>query len=324
MFQTLLSKFWKNMQLEYNKSNSESGLSLVELSISLIIITILIGIFLQATIYRNESENIKLTNKKIQEIEKAIGLYILKNKSLPCPAPIAINVNNPNFGVEFKNASGCSNTSTGIQSSSYPNMKMGAVPTKTLNLPDEMAFDPWNKFITYLVIEECTFNKSQNPTKNLSNNANCGANSTMIIRSASNSLITNQAVTALISHGKHGHGAYMQSGSRVMNSAGVDEIENAHSASGDYNNIFIQRGLSDGVGNRFDHIARYRTQSQIILFSKLIPSNDPICQYASGVGQYLAQTICGTRVSNSKCRNKVENPVADRYGIAPQIRDLCL
>src|SRR5207237_6768383 len=93
----------------------------------------------------------------------------------------------------------------------------GVIPTKSLNLPDEYAFDEWGRRITYLVdpraTKESTCYTLQNyPTNN-------GTGGVMVQTKDINGTVntTDSVMYAYISHGPDGHGAFPAQGSTVAN-----------------------------------------------------------------------------------------------------------
>lgn len=120
------------------KIKKEDGFTLVELSISLIILGILfsVGLVIITGLLRQKTE--RSTFEKMERVADAITLYAQQNFRVPCPAnPIA-----PVTGVE--QALGVNGACTGVNVS-------GIVPFADLGLSEKDAKDHFGNFLTYRV-----------------------------------------------------------------------------------------------------------------------------------------------------------------------------
>jgi len=74
---------------------------LIELSIVILVISLLMaGVFSMATGSINNSK-VALTNKKMKEIYKSMGTFLMVNKRLPCPASLARSkIDDADYGKE--------------------------------------------------------------------------------------------------------------------------------------------------------------------------------------------------------------------------------
>lgn len=70
------------------QKNNKTAYSLLELSIVILIISILISGVLTMSVGTTNNAKNKATNDKILEIYKALGNFLLTNKRLPCPASL--------------------------------------------------------------------------------------------------------------------------------------------------------------------------------------------------------------------------------------------
>jgi len=288
---------------------NRAGFTLIELSIVLLLISIAMGSLLSIAINKTETDRNKDTIAKMEAIEKAIAFYLAENGGIPCPADSSQAPNNAAFGVATRNgvnAYNCNGTSpTWYFNVGFPNLALGSVPTKTLQLPDDYAFDAWGRRFTYSMIEQCNTSNIQylvaylpsavtNPSYNAANNfslaGTCGTAGTagFTINSAAGSTIVSNAVYVLLSHGKNGHGAYPHQGAalgtgRVVSATtpGTFEINNAlYTAAGANQTgagVYYQQTenlstLSSNV-NYFDDILHYKTKYQLIKDAKVLNSN---------------------------------------------------
>lgn len=96
------------------------------------------------------------TNERIAVINKALSNYVSANGRYPCPAPITAGFDTATFGKEVNN---CGSASTGITISQGRDdlaVAAGAVPVRTLGLPDETIYDGYNHRYIYTVTQGFT------------------------------------------------------------------------------------------------------------------------------------------------------------------------
>jgi len=153
-------------------------------------------------------ERIQLTKTRIAIIKQAVDVYRENNSNLklPCPARLNISTDNITFGKEI---SPCACTS-GIKCAYDENVVIGAVPTATLNLSDEYAFDAWGNKFSYAIDIDTTVNFSN--IDNANNNIQIiGSEGDDASDDYGNDLINyaTQGIGAIIiSHGKDGAGSF--------------------------------------------------------------------------------------------------------------------
>lgn len=259
-----------------------SGFSLIELSIVLLILGLMIGGIMSAMtqeLRRTKQLDIKT---KMDAIEKAIGAFVKKNSRLPCPADGAYVVTVANFGKEGGTAgagtcgTGATYNVSGIRTADTTpptanfvlgNTAGGVVPVRTLGLPDEYAFDPWGGRFSYAVDIRLTATSafatySQiNTTGSITVNDNSG-----------NARLTN-AISVVISHGQNGHGAYQLSGTRkTAGSTNANEQINCHctaaAVAAAFSSTFVMGANtatnSSDLRTVFDDTLRYYTRASFL------------------------------------------------------------
>ena len=136
----------------------ESGFTLIELTIVVLIVGITMASFGAAFLQYLQHAREKAAIQKIEEIETALGRFLAINGRYPCPARRISPPDNSSFGVEASaNCAGGTIGGTSRASGTGGRMvRIGAVPVRTLNLPDEYATDPWAMRIIYGVTETLT------------------------------------------------------------------------------------------------------------------------------------------------------------------------
>lgn len=145
----------KNNNLSASR-RGEGGFTLIELSIVVMIVGLTMSAFGAAFLQYLQSAREKAVQQKIEGIESALGRFQAMNGRYPCPARLNAAPDTANFGVEVgANCSTASATSATPRASGTGGrmVRMGAVPVRTLNLPDDYATDPWSMRILYSVTE---------------------------------------------------------------------------------------------------------------------------------------------------------------------------
>lgn len=197
---------------------SRKGLSVAEIAIVLLIVSAVFGGAISMLPNKKEADDLNFTESRIKQVDKAIKVFFKQYGYLPCPASRQDVMSSANFGV----STNCSAVATGVSdvtTGGSTNIRIGAIPTRTLNLPDSYMFDAWDDKITYAMIKElgvssANFNTIKETTTDV-----------LIIKNASGTRVntgysaTNKNFTAylLTSHGKNRVGAY--NNSNVMGKA---------------------------------------------------------------------------------------------------------
>lgn len=196
------------------------GFSLLEMAVVLVIIAVLAagGAVIFASQFQQRQAEV--TQARMTKLQQALLDYRRTFKRLPCPADIkSYNVRDQYFGIEAANATGCNgspaatyvyNMSTGSAvtcTAAQHCVYGGMVPTKTLKLPDDDAFDGWGNRIVYAV--DSDFAKADAFVTQSDIAADVQAGTTrIIVRSEHDDPKTIAAVYVLLSAGANGHGAY--------------------------------------------------------------------------------------------------------------------
>ena len=202
----------------------QSGFTLVELAVVVVIIGIMATAGLAALNSQLASANISVTKKKQEAIKDALITYLGKNKRLPCPAI-------DNTGNESRIA-----TNTPANCTGY----FGLLPYAELGLSKSVALDGWDNFFSYAVSQQWTLTysastpvaggKSSNVSTAAFNVTDAGALPVFdrpIAANAATTLVVTAAVF-VVSHGKNVLGAFTTKGTQtVLPAAGTDEFSNA-------------------------------------------------------------------------------------------------
>lgn len=234
----------------------ESAFTLLELSIVLAIIALVVGG--SAVIWNGylKASETNVTVARMEAIEAALLGYSTVNGRIPCPSDLTLTSASGNYGVEAANAGSCYGGTPAANFKAASNATEGAVPVRTLKLPDEYLYDGWGRKFRYAVDPTYTAGGS------LPVSASCGTSpavntSAITVNDAAGGARTSTAAYALISHGANGHGAYTSSGAVVKaGSANTQEQTNCHcDANGTattYSPTYVERSTSVNSANASD------------------------------------------------------------------------
>lgn len=271
----LIQSFVTNNQADTQKTarkRTKSAFSLVEISIVLAILSVVLAGALPVITESTRTADSDDTLERFESIERALTAYSVANSgALPCPALLNSPVNSAAFGQAVAFASGSCGTPAAGQLYEASGVSMGMVPTKTLGLPDEFAFDGWGRRIAYHISL---------------NNISAETTGSIQVLDQANTVRTSSAVYALVSHGANGHGGFTISGARYnASSSNAQELENCActnaaadsaltpasgtAAEGEFDNELVQgiRINTNAVATTYDDIVRYYEREQIDILS---------------------------------------------------------
>lgn len=252
--------------------------SLIELSIVLVIISILITGAMSVSVENLKSNQVEVTRDKMATIYKMIGHHIRVTKSLPCPASLT---KVKSVDSDYGTALDCS--------ASASNLIWGMVPTASLGLPSEFAEDAFGSKILYFVDKRFTTSPgpilTSVPDFSVNNFSTMGWNQLSpsavisylwkIKERPASSLqdVTSYAVFGLVSFGQNKLGSY-NANSSSQNSATISDFDESTNANP--TTAFV---LSSPTSNSFDDIVFYKTFKDIVADYSYVASLVP-CKYS--------------------------------------------
>lgn len=244
--------------------------SLLELSVVILIISLIATGALSIIFSEKEKQKVHITNDKIEIIYKALGVYLLKNQALPCPAPInLVRITNSNYGKITGTQGVCQTSGVYLNETGTQNLIYGAIPTQDLNLPADFAKDGYDNKFTYIVAQPFT-NSDFTTYPNIGfgrGNPSGYITVTQNISSTSQE-ITQDASFLIISYGENGNGAFLENLS-TSNSASTDSDEQSNYASSyndgtnvaTFDKTFVATSPDSDI---FDDVLFYKTRDQMI------------------------------------------------------------
>jgi prepilin-type N-terminal cleavage/methylation domain-containing protein len=192
----------------------ESGFSLIELAVVLIILSVLLAIGLSALNAQITKQAYEETFARRDIIKQSMITYLRLNKRLPCPSNPAQN------GLEAVDAGG--NCNAGVVAVD----NFGIIPWRTLGLDPEVALDGWDSYFSYMVSDAA----GQNWTANTGITA--GTSGALIRRTTDvtappATLDTAGFAVALISHGPNALGGFTAALTPGVPAVNAEETMNA-------------------------------------------------------------------------------------------------
>ncbi len=194
---------------------SVRGFSLIEMSILLAVIGMLTVTLLTSGLIGREKYRLTETEEKLEKIQAAIQVYYNRNGYLPCPAVRTEASSTATLGLE----SNCSAAAVAGVTDVLPtggvngndDIRIGAVPTRTLLLPDTYLYDEWGNRFSYVVIKKLAI--SQGDFQSYSTALTNGVIKILDETGAPNSIsMADVNGYLLLSHGADRKGAYSKQG----------------------------------------------------------------------------------------------------------------
>ena len=96
----------------HRKLKNNKGLTFVELSIALLLLSV---IAVSTTLFYSSlynSKAVSVTEKHLDKVEQALNIYVLENGHLPCPADPVEDIRSSGFGVQYLTTPGNPDSAT--------------------------------------------------------------------------------------------------------------------------------------------------------------------------------------------------------------------
>jgi hypothetical protein len=228
------------------ETNFRAGFMLALMAVLLVVLGMIASMVLmrqeQAAVWQPRGGG----NDKLAAIQTAIQGFQASAGRLPCVAPRSAGFPNLAFDQEILNCA-IDTTTAGVQGTARVELppagsgiwiRIGALPTRTLGLPEAMGEDEWGNQLSYAVTESLT-DTTGFPA---------GVGRIRVVDAAGANLATNVSFI-LISHGADGKGAFSAKGSvmgKSCNSAAGLDQENCNN-----DTVFRDAELSFDPGASF-------------------------------------------------------------------------
>ncbi len=254
-------------------ANRKKAFSLVELSIVIVIFSILATLALSLFLNDKSGRGVIETKNRIDQIYLAMGKFLVINGRLPCPSSLKLVRSDINYAVELGNPGEC--IYNGIYSIDNNlgsvNLLYGAVPAVSLGLPKNYANDAYGAKFVYVVDANHT-RATSFPISGSDSFVTAASNDIISIvdnKSGSPITVTNDAIFAIVSYGLNKAGAFnFDVTAQNDRSSVTDEQNNDATSFNDadpihtaiYDNTLVEASAQ----NEFDDILFYRTKSDLM------------------------------------------------------------
>jgi len=274
--------------------NKESGFSLIQLSIVIIITSIGLAAAVKlATVEHHKNQEIKL-QQNFENINELLLSYYTgfdENNNpiqrLPCPARQDLAIDHPNFGRED-----CTGVAILPGPVSHPDsaspmgVMYGAIPTKELSMATKDAFDVFGRQLLYAVSVNLT--KDSNYLRN---------DMAAIQRKDDSGTVTGQSLPyVIVSMGDNGSGAFGQGG----NLTSACDSTKRESENCDNDGVFLdafiteRENSSEFSDDRLGYDGKFFARAgQLIVINFECPENEVLRGMSNGKPLCTAMTVSG-------------------------------
>ena len=267
------------LQSQHPHKRQTQGFTLLEMTVVLAIISIVSVSLVTAFSAGLRGLQYKQTVAKMEAIQKALYEYRLAFSRLPCPADATITISTLNFGVAAANPGACTGGAPAANFSQSPavgaqDVREGMIPVKTLQLPDDYAFDGWGRRFMYAVSKDMT----QMGAFNIISTYDMSTR--MTIKDAQGNAKSTIICEALISFGPDGHGAYPRNGGATRinaSSVNTSELDNcdcdSSAAATGVDGVCVQKDPTSNPANKldnFDDLVYITSRGDYILPSSIL------------------------------------------------------
>ena len=221
------------MTIRVRLLSPQSGFSLIELAIVVLLASILLTMGIGAFSAQQASAEYSSTLKKQEYIKDALVSYLRTNRRLPCPETTGLPGTAPVTMLGREARSNGTPPDPAFPCSSY----VGSLPWLDLGLAKDIALDGYGNFFTYYVASAAA-----DLDPDWTRTANPGTVTGFSVGSPGRFAITQNGVTTavdtlfnplpalavivLVSHGKNGNGAITEKGTRNIDSVNASELAN--------------------------------------------------------------------------------------------------
>lgn len=249
-------------------NQGSKGFTLIEMAIVMVIGGILLSFMGSALLTYMKKGRVDKTEYRMEAIKEALNQYLNINRRYPCPARQDIapgetptNVGDPRFGIEIDTDCSTPFADGNEIVGAGDIVRIGSVPTRTLNLPDEFSLDGWGNRFTYAVTIQ-----SASTTGGAGGSTFTNSGGLIEIADSSGNVFLPASAGdpgahyILVSHGITGEGAYTLNGNLMQNcNSGAMDNENC-----DHDDIrFINTLVNSGADTAdfYDDYMYYQGQT---------------------------------------------------------------
>lgn len=265
----------------------QGGFTLLEMAIVLAIMGAIAGAALTLGSAKHESSKIDLTRERMAAIEEALKLHAYSAGYLPCPADATALPASSTYGTAL-NCSGVAPAGIDVAGTAGDTIWIGAIPTRTLNLPDSYMYDGWLNRFSYAAIAALATSPSN--FKDYTTSANTGVIQILDYYGTQVTDASPDAIVAyaVISHGKDGKGAITRSGQipTLCTAITIDD-QNCNADA-----VFVDSRMTDSeiAARYYDDLVLWKTKNFLEpLKGEALSSIEPTFLYVTEAGNNRVQ-----------------------------------
>ncbi len=265
------------MRPGYSVAVHKRGFTLIQMSILLTVAALVMVSVLPGREAGDVNQKTVTNIYKLQKVEAAMRGFMAFNGRRPCPADGQYDINDHKFGLEADTPGNCTDGAgaNGIIAPMGPDAGTshivgGTIPTKSLGLPDDYAFDEYGRRFTYVVDQRATKKASCAALEGISltNTTPTGTGGIKIESATGITPEIDDVMYAYISHGPSGHGAFPPQGSGVggrINNGSTDQDKNTNAGASNDGNMtystanFTNVKIKKDKTSTFDDLVYYRS-----------------------------------------------------------------
>ncbi|AIF81580.1 prepilin-type N-terminal cleavage/methylation domain-containing protein [endosymbiont of Acanthamoeba sp. UWC8] len=183
----------------------QRGFTLMMVSVGIVLISLFAAASIGFRASQSSIDSNQITIHRMNTINDALIRFAALNGRLPCPASPTATPSSSIYGTESRtnDAYFICNAPNIIESSPVMRLFLGAVPTRTLGLPDEYMIDGWGNKLEYSPSPYLYKNYNED---NLGNYL--GTDAVIVVNNENGTAIESNAAYIIISRGANGYGAY--------------------------------------------------------------------------------------------------------------------
>ncbi len=286
----------------------QSGFTLAEIAIVLIIMALLSGVAFNALTALTLQSRSTATRDKAKALKVALKAFIGRSGRLPCPAVGTLASTDANFGLEASPTTGgtgagacpgtvaigdCGNQLSCLQQGSF----RGIVPWRTLGMSQDAAMDPWNHFYTYQVSVSGIVNPLEpgqvvGVARTQAMVGNIPVYNAPAAAGGVQQNVGTEAVVVLLSHGADGLGAYIPGG-QMTAPTGATQLENAN-----LTRPMVDADASSDATNPYDDFFTFYSVAEML---DGISFPTPGLETVTGRTRYLAEMVALHAIQFGAC-----------------------
>ncbi|MBA8666869.1 hypothetical protein H1Q59_03055 [Holosporaceae bacterium 'Namur'] len=184
---------------------AQKGFTLMMVSVGIVLISLFAAASVGFRASQSSIDSNQITIHRMNTINDALTRFAAMNGRLPCPASPTAIPSSSIYGMESRtnDAYFICNAPNIIESSPVMRLFLGAVPTRTLGLPDEYMIDGWGNKLEYSPSPYLYKNYNEDTLGNY-----LGTDAIIVVNNENGTAIENNAAYVIISRGANGYGAY--------------------------------------------------------------------------------------------------------------------